>query len=295
MPSSSYEPSFCARDAYTLAMPEPTGGTGLAFSVIAGDPPGPRVLYVLHGIYGRGRNWAAIARHLSVRRSDWQSVLIDLRLHGQSPAYLPPHTVAACADDLLAFEQAATLGPRALLGHSFGGKVALAFAARTDVRPLQVWIVDSTPAAMSPQGTAWEMLRVVESLPQRFASRQQAVTALSERGIAPAVGAWMATNLVPHDGEFVWRLDFTAMRALLEDFFRCDLWDVVEQPSRDVELHFVKATESNTLAEGACARIEAAARQHGQVSLHRVQGGHWLNTDNPEALLSLLHARLPRA
>jgi esterase len=135
---------------------------------------------------------------------------------------------------------------------------------------------------------------VVASLPARFESRQEAVTALGDRGIAPAVAAWMATNLAPDDGSVTWRLDFEAMRALLEDFFRTDLWDVVEQPPPDVDLHFVKAVESDTLTERSCERIELAGRRHGQVSLHRVRGGHWLNTDNPEAVLSLLQGRLPR-
>lgn len=144
---------LCRARPYTSPMlDEPAVREGLAASVIAGEPPGQRSLYVLHGIYGRGRNWAALARHLCVRRADWQSILIDLRLHGQSPAFAPPHTVAACAEDVMRFEASAAREPRAVLGHSFGGKVALAFAARTDVRPLQVWIIDSTPEARPPKG-----------------------------------------------------------------------------------------------------------------------------------------------
>lgn len=251
-------------------------------------------LYVLHGIYGRGRNWGAIARHLAARRPDWASLLIDLRLHGDSPAFEPPHTVEAAAGDVLALERRADREPRAILGHSFGGKVALSFAARTDTRPLQVWVIDSTPEARAPDGAAWRMLQVLGELPQHFATRQEAIDLMAPRGVAPAVAAWMTTNLAFADGRYRWRVDLGAMEALLRDFFRLDLWDVVEAPSPGLEIAFVKAEDSATLSEDACARIEAAAAATGRVHLVRVAGGHWLNTDNPEAVLSLLSQRLPR-
>lgn len=280
--------------AYTHAVPNEPAGGRLAATEIAADPPGPRVLYVLHGIYGRGRNWAAIARHLAVRRTDWRSVLIDLRQHGQSPPMPPPQTVDACAGDVLAFEREADASPRAVLGHSFGGKVALLFAARAGLDPLQVWVVDSTPEARAPEGAAWDMLRIVRELPADFPSRYDAIVAMERAGVASAVAAWMATNLVLEAERYRWRLDFDVMQSLLEDFFRTDLWDVVEQPPAGVELHFVKATESRTLGEEACERLVAAGRRHGQVKLHRVAGGHWLNADNPEAMLALLESSLPR-
>jgi pimeloyl-ACP methyl ester carboxylesterase len=256
--------------------------------------PAARVLYVLHGIFGRGRNWGAVSRHLLARRPDWSSVLLDLRLHGNSPSLVPPHTVDTCARDVLAFELSSGLTPRAVLGHSFGGKVALLFAALADIRPLQVWVIDSTPEARPPDGSAWGMLRAVRSMPQDFVSRLEAVLAMQQRGVRGDVAAWMSTNLVLSEGRYRWKLDFEAVEALLVDFFRVDAWDLVESPPDGVELHFVKATESETLSETACARIGEARRRHGRVQLHRVFGGHWLNTDNPEAVLSLLSAGLPR-
>ncbi len=251
-------------------------------------------LYVLHGIYGRGRNWGAIARHLAARRDDWASLLIDLRLHGDSPAFAAPHTVDAAAGDVLDLERHGHAAPRAILGHSFGGKVALSFAARSDVRPLQVWVIDSTPEARPPDGNAWRMLQILRELPQAFASRQEAIDGMQALGVSAAVAAWMATNLASDGGTYRWRIDLDAMEAMLRDFFRVDLWDVVQAPATGIEIVFVKATDSTTLSEDACTRIEAAGRATGRVRLVRVAGGHWLNTDNPEAVLSLIARRLPR-
>lgn len=266
----------------------------LASSLVGATGPGTFEMLVLHGIYGRGRNWGAIARHLTARRPDWASRLVDLRLHGESGGFQPPHTVEAAARDVLELEQALARWPRAVLGHSFGGKVALSYAARTDLRPLQVWVIDSTPEARPPDGAAWNLLAVLAALPADFGSRQEAIDGLVPRGVPPAVAAWMVTNLAFVEGRYRWRLDLDAMRDLLADFFRLDLWDVVEAPADGLELVFVKAEDSPTLGDDACERITAAARTTGRVHLVRVPGGHWLNTDNPEAVLDLLTRRLPR-
>ena len=74
----------------------------LASTVVGASGPAALEMTVLHGIYGRGRNWGAIARHLAARRHDWRSRLVDLRLHGDSVGFAPPHTVDAAARDVLA-------------------------------------------------------------------------------------------------------------------------------------------------------------------------------------------------
>lgn len=252
-------------------------------------------LYYLHGIFGTGRNWAPLARDLARRRPDWGGVLVDLRLHGESSGFEPPHTVAACAADLgrLAegLSDAAPLA--ALLGHSFGGKIALAAIAERSVRPRSVWIVDATPDARAPGGSAVEMLEALRALPGPFDERARAIRRLERRGFDARVAVWMATNLIRVDDGLRWRFELDAMEALLDDFFRADLWTVVEAPPPGVRLHFVKARGSDVLDTEACRRIEAAARLHDRVRLHRVDGGHWVNIDDPEGLLDLLAKHLP--
>lgn len=83
------------------------------------------------------------------------------------------------------------------------------------------------------------------------------------------------------------------MEALLRDYFRIDLWSVVEDTPSAVELHVVKAQGSSVLDEVACRRIERAGARTGRVYLHRLAGGHWVNADNPDAMIALLAARLP--
>ena len=137
-------------------------------------------MLLLHGIYGACRNWGSVARRLVRARPDWSVVLVDLRSHGRSPR-LSPHTLDACADDLLRLEARLVLPADAVLGHSFGGKVALVYARarvegsgrgagvphrasepgrlaksprREAYKCRQLWIVDSSPGSGDPAGSA---------------------------------------------------------------------------------------------------------------------------------------------
>lgn len=232
-----------------------------------------------------------VARPLVDARPDWGVLLTDLRQHGDSMGFAPPHTLDAAAADVAAMVAAADVRVPAVLGHSFGGKVALAYAAREPEGLEQVWVIDATPEPAEPHGSAWEMLEVLRSLPEIFEERSEAVGLMTSRGVMRPVAQWMTTNLDHHDGRYHWRIDLDDMEALLRSFFATDLWGVVESPPDGVTVHVVRATESSVLRGAAVERIRAAGGD--RVQYHEVEGGHWLNADNPVALVDLLAGELP--
>ncbi len=249
-------------------------------------------LLVLHGIYGSGRNWGSIARQLVQERPEWGALLVDLRMHGGSQGFQPPHTLDATAADVEELVRDLDFHAAAVLGHSFGGKVALLYAAHHAQELRQCWVVDSTLEVREPSGSAWKMIEAVRSLPEEFASRSEAVAGIEAQGYATGIAQWMAMNLEPVDGVYRWRLDFAGVEQMLRDYFRTDVWELVESPPEGLEVHVVKATESNAIDDAAADRVAAAHDSHGRTHLHRLEGGHWINTDNPEAVLRLLVERL---
>lgn len=254
-----------------------------------------RWMLVLHGIFGTGRNWATVVRRVVAERPDWGALLVDLREHGGSTGFPPPHTLAAAAGDLAGLVRATGLPVRGVLGHSFGGKVALAFARDHGAGLERVWVVDSTPDPLAPGGEAWAMLRTVKALPAHYASRAEAVAALERSGVRTPVARWMATNLeAAPGGGYRWRLDFDAIESLLLDFFRADLWPVILSPPGRAVIHVVKASESGLLSPGAVARIRDAART-GRVVFHELPGSHWVHAEHPEEVQALLVETLPSA
>jgi pimeloyl-ACP methyl ester carboxylesterase len=269
-------------------------GRSLAFTTVgADDGTAPaKWLYVVHGIFGAGRNWAAVAKRVVRNRPEWGAMLIDLREHGASQGFQGPHTIAAAARDLADLAVATGNPPAAILGHSFGGKVSLEFSRiANDVT--QVWVIDSTPEAKAPGGSAQAMLEIVQALPAAFSSRDEAIDALVAQGVARPTAMWMATNLQERGGDYEWRFRLESIAELLESFFDTDEWDVLEKPRDGVEIHLVKASQSSLLAGATLERVQTAA-DNVHVFLHEVEGGHWLNADNPDAIIELLTEHLPQ-
>ena len=250
-------------------------------------------IYLLHGIYGSGRNWGSLAKRLVEERPRWGVVLVDLRLHGGSTDMPPPHTLEQCSADLSVLEEHLALPVSALLGHSFGGKVALVHGREPPPGLEQVWIIDSTLRVGEPAGSPWRVLDIVRSLPDRFASRGDFAEAMVSNGYSAQTGHWLAMNLERGDQGFAWKLDWDGLEALLRDYFATDVWAVIEDPPAGVEIQIVKAADSEAVNEADGERIRRAEERTGQVHLHTVAGGHWVNVENPEAILELLVERLP--
>jgi len=243
----------------------------------------------LHGIYGAGRNWNTVARRVARERQGTGAVTADLREHGASMGMAPPHTIEAAARDVVQLIESLDAPVAALAGHSFGGKVTLMVGRLMAERaPAELWVVDSTPESREPSGSAWQMLEVLRQAPGPFAERGEAIARLEELGVANPVAQWISTNLDRGDPGLTWRLDLDVMEALLLDFFRTDLWDVVEQPPGETTVHIVKASESSVLSPAAVERIRTAEAAGARVRFHEVEGGHWLNADNPDALVRLM-------
>lgn len=252
----------------------------------------------LHGIYGMGRNWNAVARRVIAGRPGWGAVMVDLREHGASQGRTPPHTMDAAAGDVVELIGSLDAPVGAIVGHSFGGKVAL-MAARAlgAAAPSEIWIIDSTPAARAkPGGSAWEMLDHLRKSSGVFRTRAMAVTELALRGVDEGTAQWISSNLErSREGNYTWKIDMNAMEQLLRSFFAADVWDVVESPPGRSVLHFVRATQASTLEEDDLIRLrKAVGASGGRVVLHDVKGGHWLNADNPDALVELMAGALAR-
>ena len=261
--------------------------------VTAGDDEPKLWLLVLHGIYGSGRNWGTIARRLVEARPEWGALLVDLRNHGQSRGFAPPHTLAAAAADVDRLVEHLGFHAAAVMGHSFGGKVALLYAQHHGDELRQVWVMDSTLTVREPEGSAWRMIETARALGSEFASRAEVVEGLQRAGYDEGVAQWMAINLEPHEGRYRWRIDLDVMEEMLRDFFLTDLWEAVVHPPEDVQIHIVKATESSSLDDESERRVEMAGTANGHVFLHRLEGGHWINTDNPQGVIELLRTHLP--
>ncbi len=252
-----------------------------------GGAPGGWIL-LLHGILGSGANWRTIARRLVAARPDLGGLLVDLRMHGRSQAAPPPHTIDAAAGDLVRLAGELKLPLAAVVGHSFGGKVALALRGQLPLA--QTWVLDATPGARAEPrddpDSAQHVIDALRALPAAFSDRAAFTAAMTARGFSRALADWLAMNLEPADGGYRLRLDLDAIGALLADYYRRDLWPALESGAG--EAHLVVAARSRAL--DAEDRARAA---HLPIRVHTIDAGHWLHMEAPDQLLALFSAELP--
>ncbi|MGU3500288.1 alpha/beta hydrolase [Mycobacterium sp. C31M] len=88
-------------------------------------PPGPAQILAIHGLTGHGRRYEDLANdHLA----EFSVLAPDLIGHGRS-SYAAPWTIEANVAALAALLDGEARDPVLVVGHSFGGAVALALAA----------------------------------------------------------------------------------------------------------------------------------------------------------------------
>lgn len=260
------------------------------------EPEGARqTAFVLHGALGSGQNFTRFIQRLARERPEYRYVLVDLRHHGQSPGAPPPNTLAACAADLSALAVALGWAPEVVIGHSFGGKVAIEYARQAPAALEQVWVLDAVPGTQDGLGGS-EITRViaaVRSVPMPAASRRDVVSFLGERaGLSSGVAEWMSTNLKRDGQGYSWVFDLDAIEALMADYFRVDQWPFLGEPRDRPEFRLIVAERSDRWTPALRERARALPLEARVVYHELPRSGHWVHVDNPDGLLALLREHL---
>jgi pimeloyl-ACP methyl ester carboxylesterase len=243
----------------------------------------------LHGILGRGFNLRTIARRFVEARPNWSALLVDLRGHGRSPKGTPAPSIEAAARDVLDLSRRADLPIAAILGHSFGGKVALDTARLGSNKSLDhVFTLDSVPGAREPlRGTdsPLAVIDTIESLPPTFPSKTDFIKALISAGQTRTLAEWLAGSVekIAHHARFA--LDLDEIRGLILDYFARDLWPAVEHPREGLRVHLFVAADSDSYSKADRDHALAIARANTQVTVDILPGGHWLHVDNADGVL----------
>ncbi len=257
-------------------------------------PPAHWILF-LHGILGTGANWRTFAKQIVAAAPTWGACLVDLRLHGESQrGFAAPHTIEAAARDVAelasALEAREPGKVRAVLAHSFGGKVALELARQRGGDFDDLFVIDSTPSAR-PEGAGSESTRhivdLLAALPSEFETRGAFTAWMEERGASRPTAMWLAMNVraEPHTTRFTFRLDLEGIRALLADYFRVDAWDMLEAPRGSMKTHLVVGGQSGVVT--AADRGRAAQCPRTTVDVIE-EANHWVHVDAPDRLREIV-------
>ncbi len=176
----------------------------------AGQPP----LVLLHGLLGSSRNWQTTGADLA---ATFHVCALDLRNHGKSP-HDAEMTYAAMVADVLAWLDAHGLGRVTLLGHSMGGKVAMALACRHPERVERLLVVDIAPKAYLSHAHRAEFAAMNELDLGSLPSRGEAELRFEARVAEWAMRKFLVTNLDrTNEGAWRWQINLPVLTAALPE------------------------------------------------------------------------------
>jgi pimeloyl-ACP methyl ester carboxylesterase len=162
----------------------------------------------------------------------------------------------------------------------------------------QVWVLDSNPGPQQSEMDS-EIRRVVQALERvqmPLKRRADVVPLLRREGLSIGIANWMTTNLErTEQGDYRWAFDLDRIKELLIDYAATDLWPYLQQRDQTrLDLHVVVAERSERLDAPLRERLRRLESEQ-RLRYHLLENaGHWLHVDNPDGLLALLAADLPR-
>jgi esterase len=243
---------------------------------------GPPLL-VLHGLFGSGGNWRGIARELAATHSVF---CVDLRNHGGSP-WADSMDYLEMADDVLQLIERLGLDRPAVMGHSMGGKTAMALALRHPGRVGRLIVVDIAPVpyadTLTPFAEAMRSVDVVAAA-SRAEVQRRLLHSVSDRDVVP----FLMQNLVTRNDHFDWRLNLLGIGAAMPQL--CTFPSALLGARFTGPLKVIAGADSDYVAQhdGSSFRPMFADIEVEVID----DAGHWVHADQPAAFLASVRQAL---
>ncbi|MBB5517198.1 pimeloyl-ACP methyl ester carboxylesterase [Rubricella aquisinus] len=233
-------------------------------------------LLIVHGLFGSGRNWGAIAKRLSAQRP---ILSVDMRNHGDSPR-TDSHTYQDMADDLAQVIEDAG-GPMHVLGHSMGGKAAMILALTRPELVDKLIVADIAPVAYGH--TQMPLIDAMRALDLGGVTRRSdADKALAAAIPDPGTRAFLIQSLAIGEGDVRWKLNLDTLATEMDKILSFPLISGVHQG----EALFVTGGTSDYVQAAHRPAIRAL---FPEARFETIAGaGHWLHAEQPRPFVEVV-------
>jgi esterase len=234
-----------------------------------GEPTALPALLIVHGLFGSGRNWGAIARRMAYSR---RVVAVDQRNHGDS-FRSDSQSYADMAGDL-AGVIGAQGGPMDVVGHSMGGKAAMVLALTRPELVNRLVVADIAPVAYAHSQTPLVDAMAALDL-SGVTTRGDADRALAETVPDESTRAFLLQSLDLKAIPPRWRLNLPVLRA---EMTKITGWPDVSGTYEGRTLFLSGAESSYVRPE----HRDAIRARFPHARFARIPGaGHWLHAEKP--------------
>ncbi len=229
-----------------------------------GGGDGPPLL-IVHGLFGSGRNWGVIAKRLS---ADRLVRTVDMRNHGASPQ-TDSHTYPEMAEDLSRVVDEGW----DILGHSMGGKAAMALALTRPEKIRRLVVADIAPVTYAhSQGHLIDAMKALDL--SGIETRRDADEALSRHVETAGVRAFLLQSLDMREKRWLLNLD-----VLERDMDRIIGWPDDLSGRFDRPALFLSGAESDYVTDAAREPIRDLFPKARFAAIPGA--GHWLHAEKP--------------
>lgn len=234
---------------------------------------GPAIV-LIHGLFGSLDNLMTLGRQLS---DHYTVVSVDLRNHGESPRS-SNMALGEMAQDICDTMDHLGFGHFAVLGHSLGGKVAMATALLHPYRVKAVVVADIAPVTYGATRHD-DVFAALCALPlDDMKTRNEALVFMQQNLRDPGIAEFLLKGLrKSSDGGFQLRYNVPVLRA---DYQNIAQWPITGM-QYEGPVRFIKGSDSDYIQN---EHAEAIKSQFPNASLRAIEGaGHWLHAQKPAA------------
>jgi pimeloyl-ACP methyl ester carboxylesterase len=246
---------------------------------------GEKTTVLLHGFLGSGKNLRTLAQRWSEKDPSRTFLLPDLRGHGSSPPLDEGMSLGALAADVFDTVRAEGLSlPADVVGHSLGGRVALAGSLTASEQVRSVTLLDISPSPIPTNSSeSGAVLRVLLEAPAQAPDRKTLRSWLLAHGLSEHLSDWLLMNVAPSSaGGYAWTFDRAALDRLHARVNQEDLWAAVEDSKAPVRC--IRGGKSSYVSEEDAARMTRAG-----CPVETLEGaGHYVHVQALAALVDLL-------
>lgn len=232
------------------------------------EPP----LVIAHGLFGSARNFNTLGRKFAINR---RVILVDMRNHGDSP-WDDTVSYPAMAEDLAEAVVRHAGGKAVVLGHSMGGKTAMALALGHPELVHGLIVADIAPMAYDHSHLSY--IQAMRAMDLGSVTRRSQADPLLAQAIPEApIRSFVLQNLLVEDGKARWRLNLAALEAGMDDL-------VGWPESLDAKAY---GGPTLFLHGGASEYLPEAIKPHAQMLFPNADffaipgAGHWLHAEKP--------------
>ena len=244
---------------------------------------GPRIAF-LHGLFGQGKNWTTVAKALSDAA---RITLVDLPNHGRS-AWTDHFSYPEMADQVAELLETQGGGePYTVVGHSMGGKIAMALALRHPARVERLSVVDVAPVVTAQISNFETFVRGLRSVDLASLTDRESASAQLEPYVPePGVRSFLLQNLRrDHTGHPGWRWQMN-LQLLGDHLPEMGSWTDLDEPPYIGPVLWLAGADSRYIRPEYASAMRAL---FPRVQLVKIKGaGHWVHSDQPQVFIATI-------